>query len=225
MFRFTLGIPGFDDDLIPRVVGILGLLLLSANHLAAGSAAGSASLVRTGIIPDFMQQLQLLLETVARENFGQLRSRSFLHLGAVSCNSLLASDTHKLLIGWPIMRAVKAHRVQGRAEGLGVAIAAVCIAIPTVQQRLKEMQPGAIRGVTKAAPSFLLSPDLTDDQRKVQFVRIACPRHACCSNSTTLWCLTASPDSSDHQLCASHRHSRSMRFGSVRRRAALTLVG
>ncbi len=57
VFRFTLGIPGFDDDSIPRVVGILGLLLLSANHLAAGSAAGSASLVRTINIPDFMQQL------------------------------------------------------------------------------------------------------------------------------------------------------------------------
>lgn len=45
VFRFTLGIPGFDDDLIPRVVGVLGAVLLTANHLAAGSAAGSAALV------------------------------------------------------------------------------------------------------------------------------------------------------------------------------------
>ena len=33
VFRFTLGIPGFDDTLIPRVVGSLGILVLVANHL------------------------------------------------------------------------------------------------------------------------------------------------------------------------------------------------
>lgn len=33
VFRFTLGIPGFDDTYIPRVVGSLGLLILLANHL------------------------------------------------------------------------------------------------------------------------------------------------------------------------------------------------
>jgi hypothetical protein len=35
VFRFTLGIPGFDDALIPRVVGILGAGLLLANHLVS----------------------------------------------------------------------------------------------------------------------------------------------------------------------------------------------
>lgn len=33
VFRFTLGIPGFDDALIPRVVGILGGALLLLNHI------------------------------------------------------------------------------------------------------------------------------------------------------------------------------------------------
>ncbi len=37
MFRFTLGIPGFDDDLIPRVVGVVGAALLIGNHVLAGS--------------------------------------------------------------------------------------------------------------------------------------------------------------------------------------------
>ena len=32
VFRFTLGIPGFDDALIPRVVGVLGSLLILLNH-------------------------------------------------------------------------------------------------------------------------------------------------------------------------------------------------
>lgn len=45
VFRFTLGIPGFNDDLIPRVVGLLAIALLTANHFAAGSAAGSLALV------------------------------------------------------------------------------------------------------------------------------------------------------------------------------------
>jgi hypothetical protein len=35
VFRFTLGIPGFDDALIPRVVGILGAGLILANHLVS----------------------------------------------------------------------------------------------------------------------------------------------------------------------------------------------
>ncbi len=33
VFRFTLGIPGFDDTFIPRVVGSFGILILIANHL------------------------------------------------------------------------------------------------------------------------------------------------------------------------------------------------
>ena len=33
VFRFTLGIPGFDDALIPRVVGIIGASLVLINHV------------------------------------------------------------------------------------------------------------------------------------------------------------------------------------------------
>ncbi len=33
VFRFTLGIPGFEDRLIPRVVGVIGLVLLGVNHI------------------------------------------------------------------------------------------------------------------------------------------------------------------------------------------------
>ena len=45
VFRFTLGIPGFDDALIPRVVGVLGLALLAVNHVMSGEG-GSEVLVR-----------------------------------------------------------------------------------------------------------------------------------------------------------------------------------
>ena len=37
IFRFTLGIPGFEDDDIPRVVGFLGASLLVVNHLASSN--------------------------------------------------------------------------------------------------------------------------------------------------------------------------------------------
>ena len=33
VFRFTLGIPGFDDADIPRVLGGLAIVLLVANHI------------------------------------------------------------------------------------------------------------------------------------------------------------------------------------------------
>ena len=42
VFRFTLGIPGFDDALIPRVVGSLGAALLIANHLSDPAQATDA---------------------------------------------------------------------------------------------------------------------------------------------------------------------------------------
>ncbi len=42
VFRFTLGIPGFDDAQIPRVVGTVGAVLLAANHLLAAGAPSAA---------------------------------------------------------------------------------------------------------------------------------------------------------------------------------------
>jgi hypothetical protein len=33
VFRFTLGIPGFEDRLIPRVVAGIGAALLAVNHI------------------------------------------------------------------------------------------------------------------------------------------------------------------------------------------------
>ena len=46
VFRFTLGIPGFDDEDIPRVVGTVGAALLVANHLASSNP--SEAQVRPG---------------------------------------------------------------------------------------------------------------------------------------------------------------------------------
>mmetsp|Transcript_12653 Transcript_12653/g.25401 ORF Transcript_12653/g.25401 Transcript_12653/m.25401 type:complete len:301 (-) Transcript_12653:1512-2414(-) len=45
VFRFTLGIPGFDDALIPRVVGVVGACLLVANHIISGESSGPSQTV------------------------------------------------------------------------------------------------------------------------------------------------------------------------------------
>ena len=47
MFRFTLGIPGFDDEDVPRVGGALGAAGLFANRIAAGTDGASEALGRS----------------------------------------------------------------------------------------------------------------------------------------------------------------------------------
>eukprot|EP00850_Spirogloea_muscicola_P019112 SM000183S04006 [mRNA] locus=s183:280176:283150:- [translate_table: standard] len=42
VFRFTLGIPGFDDADLPRAVGVLLGALLAANHVASAGAVAPA---------------------------------------------------------------------------------------------------------------------------------------------------------------------------------------
>lgn len=39
VFRFTLGIPGFEDRFIPRVVGALGASLVVVNHFLGAQVA------------------------------------------------------------------------------------------------------------------------------------------------------------------------------------------
>lgn len=51
IFRFTLGIPGFDDDLVPRVVGILCAVLLAGNHWLGGSDPSAAQVIQCGLQP------------------------------------------------------------------------------------------------------------------------------------------------------------------------------
>lgn len=41
VFRFTLGIPGFDDANIPRVVGLVGALGMTVNHALGGTPSSA----------------------------------------------------------------------------------------------------------------------------------------------------------------------------------------
>lgn len=59
--------------------------------------------------------------------------------------------------------------LQGRTEALGVAIAALCIATPSVQARLEEMQGQAkSSGAGGGGGAFMLAADLPEGQRKVR---------------------------------------------------------
>lgn len=42
MFRFTLGIPGFDDSNIPRVIGAAVAAMVAINHVLGGDPAPPA---------------------------------------------------------------------------------------------------------------------------------------------------------------------------------------
>lgn len=52
VFRFTLGIPGFDDRLIPRVVGVVLGAFLFANHLAGAQPTPDAQVRLSGLSLD-----------------------------------------------------------------------------------------------------------------------------------------------------------------------------
>jgi hypothetical protein len=45
VFRFTLGIPGFEDRLIPRVVGVIGGAMLGLNHILATGSVPQVNIV------------------------------------------------------------------------------------------------------------------------------------------------------------------------------------
>jgi hypothetical protein len=56
VFRFTLGIPGFDDALIPRAVGVLGGIGLILNHLFGTSTPSAAQVLHTRWMPQTKEQ-------------------------------------------------------------------------------------------------------------------------------------------------------------------------
>lgn len=62
--------------------------------------------------------------------------------------------------------------MQGRTEVLGAMVAAACIATPSVQARLKQMQPGRVKGGgsggSGSGAAFMLAPDLPESSRQAR---------------------------------------------------------
>ena len=50
---------------------------------------------------------------------------------------------------------------------LGAIVAAACIVTPSVQARLKQMQPGQVRGGGSTGGALLLAADLPTNSRQV----------------------------------------------------------
>ena len=71
-----------------------------------------------------------------------------------------------------LLRSRKLHTLQTRSEVLAVVLAALCIASPTIEARLKELEPGrgrqaAPQQVQGAASVFAISDAVSDEQKQV----------------------------------------------------------
>lgn len=64
VFRFTLGIPGFDDSNIPRVAGILSLALLLLNHTLSSTEPGVTS---TEVVGAFLSAIAIVAPHLERK--------------------------------------------------------------------------------------------------------------------------------------------------------------
>ena len=156
MFRFTLGIPGFNDALLPRLVGMLGAVLLVANHL---SDQGSATPAQAG--PCWSQIINL-----ARSG-SSITDLCLLDLSwGPEAGSRLSAVRLQNTVTYQAMQ-----RVQVRTECLGAALSALCIATPSIGTRLQAAQPGRGRTAGSADQSsgqaFQIAPDLPDSIKTV----------------------------------------------------------
>ena len=161
VFRFTLGIPGFDDALIPRAVGALGAAALVANHVL-GAGAPSAAQVR-GRVP----HAGVLL--AAKVHRRLLRATPALQLLPLVAGVLVAGPPLASCVRRAALRAGLAG-AQARAEALGALLAAVACATPALEARLRGGAPGrgTAAGDAPAAQLFATAPELTLAAKQVQ---------------------------------------------------------
>lgn len=89
------------------------------------------------------------------------------------------------------------HDLQATSEVLAVLLAAICIASPTIEARLKELEPGrgrqaAAQQIEGASRVFSIADDLSSDQKQVCLALEHCEILFQQINSTGRSC-TASP--------------------------------
>ncbi len=180
VFRFTLGSDA-ADALVPRVVGGVGAALLLLNHLLGDqpSDAQASWHCASLVFPAPLLSLPLLC--------------SGLMLRVCTLCLLLCSNSPLRAMVQTATQVASAFcapsallaPLQLRAEALGAVLAAVAFATPTIEQRLKELQPGrgrqaAAASVAGAASVFALQPGLPDSLKQVGrgwaevWCRIAC---------------------------------------------------
>ena len=137
VFRFTLGIPGFDDEDIPRVVGIVGAALLVVNHLASSNPSEA-----------------------------QVRSRANRADAPISASSC-PSRPRRPDRPYPDPPTPLSSQSQARTETVGAILAAACIVTPSFGRRLNENAAinGGTLDVAGGDQVFAIAPGLSDAER------------------------------------------------------------
>ena len=97
--------------------------------------------------------------------------------GVRGCPQVAACIDLRLADSWPHCTCL-----QVRTEAMGAVLSAVCMAAPTLEQRLKERRPGRGRGALPdtlpcAASCFAIRSGLPDSVKQVGGPRTAVPAH------------------------------------------------
>jgi hypothetical protein len=180
VFRFTLGIPGFDDSLVPRFVGGAAGALLALNHVLSPQPVSDAQASPRIVFVDPKG-------SSCRRGFALLKSFptvSFPYLSG-SDGPLNTVPPGQLPTGRVQTRRAHARRSlprrprpspsppppQVRAEFLGALLVALCLVVPEIEERLRAVLPGRGRqagadAVEGSSRVFALDGGLPEAERR-----------------------------------------------------------
>eukprot|EP01025_Chloroclados_australasicus_P010890 TRINITY_DN1460_c0_g4_i1.p1 TRINITY_DN1460_c0_g4~~TRINITY_DN1460_c0_g4_i1.p1 ORF type:complete len:324 (+),score=22.43 TRINITY_DN1460_c0_g4_i1:75-974(+) len=112
VFRFTLGIPGFEDRFLSRIIGGIGLVLMTINHLF-GAGVDEAQ-IRTEVIISFLSIMCIVAPTLEQRLLefqpGQGRKEAAVTIqGAVNAFAIDESltDKQKQELAWASFALLK----------------------------------------------------------------------------------------------------------------------
>lgn len=194
VFRFTLGIPGFDDRFIPRVVGLALGALLVVNHVLGADPTPEAQVSSPqpvasakfyGCTGQKLSRLQGLAAATAPSLRCPAAPPHGLHSHAASLPAQCphghapASQPHT---PQPPHTTPTPHHptphpphhpAQVRCEWLGALLASLCVLVPDIEERLREAMPGrgrqkAAEAIEGSANGFFLEPSLQEAAKKVK---------------------------------------------------------
>jgi hypothetical protein len=138
VFRFTLGIPGFDDQDIPRVIGLLGTSLLVVNHLSGASP--SEAQTRTELIGGVLAAACVVVPALGRrlDETGAVEGGTLDVAGGEQVFALapaLAADADTAAdAAWSTYALLTQTNAQGAflwVDGAGVTCARGSVRLPT----------------------------------------------------------------------------------------------
>lgn len=167
VFRFTLGIPGFDDQDIPRVVGLLGASLLVANHLSSSNPSDAQA--RTELIGGVLAAACVIVPVLGRrlDETGAVEGGTLDVAGGEQVFALapsLAADADAAAnAAWGTYALLTQTNAQGAflwVDGVGVTCARGSVRLPTTG-----MSPPGAADATLAAltASATAAKGLRDD--------------------------------------------------------------